>query len=75
MRRFAVVATLVVLAGTVGAEGIFKAVQNANNQPKRIVYAQEIESVVVEARAPSSDTLNAANPSDKSTQDLAYAIH
>jgi hypothetical protein len=74
MRRLAAVATLVVLASAVGAESIFKAVQNAN-LPKGTVTVEEVETVVTVAGALSNDMLNAATPSDRSTQDLAYAIH
>jgi hypothetical protein len=74
MRRLAVVATLVVLASAVGAESIIKAVQDAN-LPKGTVTVEEVETVVAVASALSNDTLNAANPSDKPTQDLAYAMH
>jgi hypothetical protein len=74
MRRLAVVATLVVLASAVGAESIIKAVQDAN-LPKGTVTVEEVETVVAVASSLSSDTLNAANPSDKPTQDLAYAMH
>jgi hypothetical protein len=73
MRRLAAVATLVVLASAVGAEGIFKAVQHAN-LPKGTVTVEEVETVVTVAGALSNDMLNAAVP-NKSTQDLAYATH
>lgn len=67
MRRVAAVVALVsVLASAVGAESVYKAVQNAN-LPKGSVTVQEIENVIVEA--------SIANPTDKSMQDLAYAIH
>lgn len=67
MRRVAAVVALVsVLAGAVGAESVYKAVQNAN-LPKGSVTVQEIENVIVEA--------SITNPADKSMQDLAYAIH
>jgi hypothetical protein len=74
MRRVAAVVTLVVLASAVGAESIIKAVQNAN-LPKGSVTVEEVETVVTIAEALNSDMLNAAVPSHKSTQDLAYAIH
>ncbi|HSB96187.1 MAG TPA: hypothetical protein VLC91_07055 [Spongiibacteraceae bacterium] len=79
MRRIAVVAMLVsVLAGAVGAEGVIKAVQNSN-LPKGSVTVEEIQTVVAEAEVLSSadnEALrNAAKPSVKSTQDLAYAMH
>lgn len=75
MRRVAAVVALVsVLAGAVGAESVIKAVQNAS-LPKGTVTVQEVQTVVVEAGVLSNDMLNAANPTDKSTQDLAYAIH
>lgn len=74
MRRLAVVATLVVLASAVGAESIIKAVQHAN-LPKGTVTVEEVETVVTVASALSEDMLNAAVPSNKPTQDLAYAIH
>lgn len=71
MRRVAAVVALVsVLAGAVGAESVFKAVQNAN-LPKGSVTVEEVQTVVVEASVLSNDVLN----SNKSTQDLAYAIH
>jgi hypothetical protein len=62
------------LASAVGAESIIKAVQDAN-LPKGTVTVEEVETVVAVASALSNDTLNAANPSDKPTQDLAYAMH
>jgi hypothetical protein len=74
MRRLAVVATLVVLASAVGAESVIKAVQNAG-LPKGSVTVEEVETVVTVADALNNDMVNAAVPSDKSTQDLAYAIH
>ena len=74
MRRLAVVAALVsVLAGAVGAESAIKAVQNAN-LPKGSVTVEEVQTVVTEAGVLSSEMLNAATPSNKPTQDLAYAI-
>jgi hypothetical protein len=75
MRRLVVVAALVsVLAGAVGAESVIKAVQNAN-LPKGSITVEEVQTVVTEAGVLSSEMLNAATPSNKSTQDLAYAIH
>ena len=74
MRRLAAVVTLVVLASAVGAESIIKAVQN-HNLPRGTVTVEEVETVVAVASALSNDSLNAANPSDKPTQDLAYAMH
>lgn len=61
MRRVAAVVALVsVLAGAVGAEGVIKAVQNAN-LPKGTVTVQEVQTVVVEAGVLSNEMLNVAH--------------
>jgi hypothetical protein len=76
MRRVAVVAILVsVLAGAVGAESAIKAVNNAH-LPKGSVTVEEVQTVVAVAEVLSSaGDESAPNTSDKSTQDLAYAMH
>ncbi len=79
MRRVAVVAILVsALVGAVGAESLIKAAQDAH-LPRGSITVEEVQTVVAEATvlgsAHDGDLRNAANPSDTSTQDLAYAMH
>jgi hypothetical protein len=65
-----------VLAGAVGAESAIKAVHNAH-LPKGSVTVEEVQSVAVEAAALNSDDelRNVAKTSDKSMQDVTYAMH